>query len=115
MRRSSVRFRQAAPAKAQVIRPFLVVGLDSWGDVDEPMSRPTDPSGRPEHIDFCTSADVDGRDVTGVTSDLLSQNEKVTWAWPSATRSRVTLNSLHGIRGPIRVASCSAALVEPSS
>ena len=77
MRRSSVRFRQAAPAKAQVRRPFMLAGSDSWGDVDEPKSRPTGPPESPQHAIRWTSADVDGHPEAGVTSDLLSENERL--------------------------------------
>ena len=96
MRRSSVRFRQAAPAKAQVRGPFMVAGSNFWGDVDEPMSRPTGLPEPRQHAIRWTCADVDGPPEAGVTSDLLSENEKVTWAWPSATRPR-GLSSWHGI------------------
>ena len=90
----------------------MVTGLDYWGDVDEPMSRPTGLPEPRQHAIRWTSADVDGPPEAGVTSDLLSQNEKVTRAWPSATITGVEqlARYLQNYRAP----SCSAALVEPS-
>ena len=58
----------------------MVAGLNFSRNVDEPMSRPTALSEPRQRAFRWTSADVGGPPEAGVTSDLLIQNEKVTWA-----------------------------------
>ena len=93
----------------------MVSGSDFWGDVDEPMSRPTGLPEPRQHAIRWTSADVDGPPEAGVTSDLLSQNEKVTLTWPSATITREVEQLARYLQTPSGHPCRTAALVELSS
>ncbi len=77
MNRSSVRFRQAALAEAQVNGPLRAGGLGFAHEGGKPMSRPTGPSNPRERRRSRTTADDGGQHGTAVVSDLYILNEPV--------------------------------------
>ena len=79
----------------------MVTGLDFRGGVDEPMSRSTGPPEPRQHAFRWISADVGGPPEAGVTSDLLSEDEKFTLTG-RLPRSLGRSGTLHGICGPHR-------------